>query len=351
MAAGALIFSDAITIVQISCVVTCKFSSVVNIVIYCILVKMSGKCKVCNRAVNARQVNVQCVDCNGIFHGSCVDMTEDDIKFLQTQNEIWRCGDCKKSRKESMKIETSTSKTGVSNEDLVKILGDMRTETKKQFKHLEDELGTSVENCHVQINELNAKFDEQCKIIKSYEEKMDTIIQENFDLKRKVKTLETQLEDAEQYSRVNCLEVNGIPEVKNENVTDVIKSVGTALGMHITEEMIDACHRVGAKQDRKTRGIIVKFTRRTVKEDLLQKRKVKRNFNTHDIGFKGSQAEVVYINESLSPARRKILNAARALKREKGYSYVWVRNGRIFLRKNEGDPVVVASTLDQVASL
>lgn len=147
------------------------------------------------------------------------------------------------------------------------------------------------------------------------------------------------------------MELNGIPEAKNENVIEVIKSVGTALGMNITEEMIDACHRLGAKQDRKVRGIIVKFTRRTIKGNMLHKRKVKRNFNTHDLGFKDLQADVVYINESLSPARRKILNAARALKREKGYSYVWVRNGRIFLRKNEGDPVIVASTLDQVASL
>lgn len=126
--------------------------------------------------------------------------------------------------------------------------------------------------------------------------------------------------------------------------------MGTALGIYITEEMIDACHRMGAKQDKKARGIIVKFTRRTVKEDLLKKQKIKRNFNTHNLGNKDSQAEVVYINESLSPARRRILNAARALKREKGYSYVWV-SGRIFLRKNEGDPVVVASSLDQVASL
>lgn len=146
-----------------------------------------------------------------------------------------------------MKLESIVEKSGVSNEDLVKILGDMKTESRKQFEHLENELGKSVENCYVQIRELVVKLDEQCKIIKSYEEKFEVVIQKNTDLKKKVQTLESQLDDIEQYSRSNCLELDGIPEEKNENVCDVIKTVGNALGMHITEEMIDLCHRLRPK--------------------------------------------------------------------------------------------------------
>lgn len=95
----------------------------------------------------------------------------------------------------------------------------------------------------------------------------------------------------------------------------------------------------------------MKFTRRTTKEEMLHKRKVKRNFNTDDLGFRNRQADVVYINESLLQNRRRILNAARTLKREKGYTFVWVRNGRIFLRKNEGDPMIVVTTMEQIQRL
>lgn len=356
MAGGALILSDQeITDVLFFGVATnCNFSCFyLSKVLICVfsVVNMSEKCKVCSRGINARHVKVQCKDCQAFFHGSCVNMSEEDVKFLEEQNDLWRCDNCKKTRRASMKLESTIDEARVSNEDLVKILGEMQTESRKQFERLEAELGKSVENCHDHIKELSAKFDEQSKIIKAYEEKFDAIIQENVNLKKKVKTLETQLDDLEQYSRVNCLELNGIPETKNENVCDVIKVVGTALGMQINEDMIDACHRMGTKQEGRKRGIIVKFTRRSVKEEMLQKRKVKRNFNTHDLNFKDTQADVVYINESLSPARRRILNAARALKREKGYTFVWVKNGRIFLRKNEGDPVVVATTLEQITSL
>lgn len=95
----------------------------------------------------------------------------------------------------------------------------------------------------------------------------------------------------------------------------------------------------------------MKFTRRDVKEKVPNNRKIKSKFNKHDLNLKKSPAEVVYINESLSPNRRKILNTARALKKEKGYTFVWVKIGRIFRRKNEGNPVIVVTSMDQIAGL
>lgn len=61
---------------------------------------------------------------------------------------------------------------------------------------------------------------------------------------------------------------------KNENVQDIVKKVGNALGVAVREEHMDACHRLSVVQQGRKRGIIVKFTRRSVKEELLRKRKV-----------------------------------------------------------------------------
>lgn len=84
----------------------------------------------------------------------------------------------------------------------------------------------------------------------------------------------------EQYSRRNTLEINGIVENKHENVMDVVKTIGNSLSCPINDDVIDACHGVGQKGRDRPRGIVVKLTRRSVKEDLLQKRRVKRNLNT-----------------------------------------------------------------------
>lgn len=112
--------------------------------------------------------------------------------------------------------------------------------------------------------------------------------------------------------------------------------------------MVDACHWLSSKQEGRKRGIIVKFTRQDVKE-VLNSWKIKRNFNTYGLNLKISLAEAMYT--ILSSNRRKILNAARALKKEKGYTFVWVKNGRIFLQKTEGNPVIVVTSMDRIAGL
>lgn len=191
----------------------------------------------------------------------------------------------------------------------------------------------------------------QSVTLKEYEKIFDSLKQENSALRVKVKGLEQQLDDTDQYLRVNCLEINGIPETNQENVAEIVKNIGAALGAELTAEDIDACHRLGLKTDGRRRGIIVKFVRRQTKEEMLRKRKVNRNLNTSDIGISSGPAEIVYMNESLSPARRRVLNAARLLRREQNFSFVWVKNGKIFLWKDEASKAIMLTNLDQVSEL
>lgn len=52
-----------------------------------------------------------------------------------------------------------------------------------------------------------------------------------------------------------------------ENVDDVITKVGKVLGVKIEKEHIDACHRLGFIKGGEKRGVVVKFTRRSKKEE------------------------------------------------------------------------------------
>lgn len=252
-----------------------------------------------------------------------------------------------------MQVESKLNQDEVNVQDVYNLLQEMREESKTQINKLEVELGNSVEMCHARIEDLIKTIDAQSVTIKHYQENLDQLKHENAELSKKCQDFENRLDDLEQYSRINCIELNGIPEEKNEDVQRLIQKVGNSIGVNIDDTDIDACHRLGvAKEDSKrTRGIIVKFTRRSIKEQVLQKRRVKRNLNTKDIGFLDRPAEVIYINESLSSGRRKVLNAARLLKKEEHLQYVWVRNGRVLTRAEDGAKVVVVSTMEQVAAM
>lgn len=315
---------------------------------------MSDKCKSCIKTLSARQSKIQCSDCALFFHGSCVKLTKEDVDYYSANDEIWRCETCSKSRRKSMQVESSLEKKDVSIENVIELLQEMREESKKQIKDLETDLGRSVELCHVDISELTKKIDFQSEVIKKYEQSFEKVTLENKILSKKVNELESRVDELEQYSRSNSLEINGIPESSTESVIEIVKTVSSKLGVQIDNKDIDACHRLGVKkndEEIKHRGIVVRFTTRVIKEDVLQKRRVKRNFNTKDIGFSDRPAEVVYINESLSSARRQVLNAARKLKRDKLVAFVWVRNGKILVRVEQDSKVVVMKSISDVEAL
>lgn len=310
-------------------------------------VKMAD-CSKCLKSLKNVKVKVSCVDCEQSFHAKCVNMSTEDIAYLAEQNDVWRCDPCSQQRRKSMVLE---SKSTVSFDDVLKLMA----EIKEDFKRVEDSLGGSLNACHEEIAETKGIVKKQREELAAWMKIVDELKTENTSLRKQVSSLETRLDDAEQYSRRNTLEIHGIPVEKGESVVSLVKLVGRALDYPVDETMIDACHRlrvvkVPDKPD-KIPGIIVKMVRRMDAEGLLQKRRVKRNLNTHDLGMTSRNAEVVYVNESLAPGRRRVLNAARLAKKDNGYTYLWIRGGKILMRKDTGDAVQVITTMDDLKKL
>lgn len=54
------------------------------------------------------------------------------------------------------------------------------------------------------------------------------------------------------------------------------------------------------------------------------------------------------MNESLSPAKRRLLAAARQARNDNKFKYVWVRGGRVFVRKDEGQRAVVVNNANDL---
>lgn len=252
-----------------------------------------------------------------------------------------------------MQVQSQLEEGKPNLSDVINLLNEMRQENKNQITKLETDLGNSVENCHETIEELKRTVLTQTESLKKYEKMVETMLDENKKLHLRIKELERREDESNQYSRINCIEINGVPESQNEDVLQVVKNVGVSLGVTLTEESVDACHRLGPKRanEDRPRGIIVKFTRRMIKEEVLRKRRIKRNLNTHDIGYTDRPAEVIYLNESLTKIRRELYKEVRTLKKVKGFSFVWVRNGTILVRPSEGARVITVVTMDDVEKL
>lgn len=160
-------------------------------------------------------------------------------------------------------------------EDVLKLF----EELKGEFRKVEISLGESLESCHSQLGQLTSKLNAQTEEIVSLRSQVQTMASENKSLRGTVHTLEARVEELEQYSRKNTIEIHGIPVNNGENVVSIVQDVGKVLGVNIDDTMIDACHRLRATSgSSRAPGIIVKMVRRTDAEAIITKRREKRTY-------------------------------------------------------------------------
>ncbi|CAG4985231.1 unnamed protein product [Colias eurytheme] len=67
-----------------------------------------------------------------------------------------------------------------------------------------------------------------------------------------------------------------------------------------------------------------------------------RSINALDMGL-GSTASKntdIYFNERLTQENRHLFRAARQQTKASGYKYCWIKNGVVYIRKQEGNPAI-----------
>lgn len=295
-----------------------------------------ANCNICLKAIKANSAKLQCCECNCDFHGSCLKLSKPDVDYLTSDGMVWRCKKCAEARRQSLRFESTMQEGKVSLDDIMKKINEIAENQKVQ----EQNFNKSNELLSQKIEENTKHVKDQTDSLARCLEVIDKLVSENKQLSKKVEEFERRIDEMEQYSRSNAVEIHGVPLLPNESVVGIVKDVGKAMDMQVTDSMIDACHRLGSKSgpNNPPTGIIVKFVRRLDKEEFLRNRRVKRNLSTRHMGMAMDQA--VYVNEALTPARRRLLAAARQLRRDKNFRHLWVRGGKIFLRKEDGSTVM-----------
>lgn len=298
-------------------------------------------CEECSDVLG-KAFKVQCVTCAKWYHKKCINNYN---RFTE-----WNCQKCVTNK--NTPKSCPDEKTTPSLENIFSLLQELTAEVrrmKEEQKARETDLGNSLELCHKKLDDNALLIANQQKDLIECVDKIEKLTQENINLKEKVRVLGNRLGDAEQYSRRNTIEIQGVPDIPNESVQDTVRKIGQALDIEINPEMIDACHRLPKTPNQTHRTIIAKFVRRTDKDHFMERRRVKRNLSTRHANLPGDNT--VYVNESLSPERRKLLAQARVIRREKNYAFIWVRQGIIKLRKNQGSDAIIINSEEDLAKL
>lgn len=85
-----------------------------------------------------------------------------------------------------------------------------------------------------------------------------------------------------------------------------------------------------------------------MKDQIVAAARKHRNLNAGQMGIV-SETDRVFINEHLTKDSKMLLSACKQKAREANYKYIWTKNCRVFVRKNEKSlPIPINSSLDLI---
>lgn len=146
--------------------------------------------------------------------------------------------------------------------------------------------------------------------------------------------------------------MHGVPEILNENIYEsVLKVCNIGLKLNVQKNDIKKCFRVKSKQHnsnpndtkRNKSKVVVIFDRKSNKDLILKNWRESKNLLAKNCGF--DESNKVYIQETLSMYKKTLLFKTKELKNNGSVKYVWVRDGSIMVRKEEGGVIVHINTI------
>uniref|UniRef100_A0A8D8SSS6 FP protein C-terminal domain-containing protein n=1 Tax=Cacopsylla melanoneura TaxID=428564 RepID=A0A8D8SSS6_9HEMI len=226
-----------------------------------------------------------------------------------------------------------------------KLFNDFKKEMKKDMRDFE----VSLEFNNNKLDDLIKKMGNMQNTINAMAEKQEKLEIENRSLRMKVNQMEISVDEMDQYSRIKNIQIDGVPVTRDEDLKEVVKTMGQKIEVNIKSEDIDAIHRIPSRSNANPEPIVVQFVTRQMKENVVKKSKEKR-VCTDDLNMQCAN-KPVFVNEHLTRKRKNIMFEARKLKNEKNYKFLWSRNGKILIKKNETSITIQLNSLDDLAKI
>ncbi|KAK5645878.1 hypothetical protein RI129_004342 [Pyrocoelia pectoralis] len=298
-----------------------------------------SNCGICKAVISRHKVDkIECVVCNYLFHWNCVNITAVEFELIKNK---WFCKNCVAERRTSRRLSDSepnmmkpAEKSPPSQTDVITLLTELSKKVSnisESQNRLEKDINVSINNCHEKVEEVKKLVQVQNDIINKQQDIIQQLTTENKKLNKEMNEVKEDLDAALQESRSNVVEIHGLPINKGETLMSVISKLAAVLHFTLTSDMIDKCFQLKKSLTHDWGTVIIKFLRKEDKDNFIKSKKVKRDLNTGHLGHQ--QSTPIYINESLTPVRKKVYANARKFKKDEHWDYCWVKSGKIYLRK------------------
>ena len=203
--------------------------------------------------------------------------------------------------------------------------------------HVNDDIDNESVKC---LEFLSAEYDSLSAFRKEAKEQLQGLTKKLNSLVEQVGEIAEAIDAIDRYSYQYNVKIAGIPEVNSPetalDTSTLCVKLFKEMGVEISLQDIDIAHRVPTRSASSgSPPIICKFTRRLVKDQVINRRREIRAVSPSLLGLSTevslSQAAVY---DHLTLKTQRLLIDAKKFQEEHRYSFCWVKNCSIFLRKS-----------------
>ena len=253
----------------------------------------------------------------------------------------------KRPRSES----SPTNELGEFKEEIRAMLTKWNTSQEANLKNFTTKITMELAELKLQnekLQNIRSEIEDSASLInEKYEEiktRMTKLECERSEQRKHIDSLEKQIQDMQEHRRSAVIELRNIPLREQENSKDLVNvviDVCKPLQIIVEPSQIRDIYRVQGKQG-PTKQIVAEFHSVTVKDNILlgsrnfnKGKHATEKLNSGHIGLRGERVPI-YIAERLPARSRQLFYEARKFAKSQNFLYCWSNNGKIFLRRKEG---------------
>jgi hypothetical protein len=283
---------------------------------------------------------------------------------MGSRRQNWRCARCRDS-KETTKTAGGAVLPADKGADILDILTSLRADFNKilgefqEFRAAMESNRGSIELLNEKTSRIEAKLllvDDLEARVRANEETLSVLgnkLEAGCAAGGECGRMAERLEKLE-YSVRRCnVEVQNVPYSKSENLLNITEALSTKIGITWDERAVVKVHRVArgagdrasssTMDIKRPKNIIIHFNNEAARDAFLRAGRSRRDLLAEDVGIEGDKQRI-FISEHLTPFKKKLFRDARALRKSKGYRFIWIRHGTIYMRKDSDGAVVVISS-------
>lgn len=293
--------------------------------------------------VRSKRKNPECCDLIDSLTAFRAEMAASMKEYFGVQNEIFL------TFKRELGVEITELKNNINNavkSELVPITSSI-SELKAEFQ-------TTLSDIHVKQTELKSELNSVQKMANRNAGNIETLeakVTENaknsvsqselIELRSQVDDLRAELRQQQQYDRLLNLEINGLPETKNEDLYEIFLKIAAHVGVSLEKGDILHAHRVQSREKTdRPKSIIVKMRTRLIKGNIIAGLRKTKGVTTLDISMPGDKLSI-FVNDHLTVSNKILHKQCRERAEKMKYQYVWTKNCKIFARKHEQAPLIL----------